>query len=197
MSQETFQTIVAIAAVAVALSFLIQTVMLMVIYSSLNKLRQTAAAMQAKLDPILSKAEPMMAQAETSVANLTGAMDKISTQAQETFDKVALETRAVAVAVSVSSQEIAKMAVTQAGQVSETIELSTSILQHRITDLDNLIAKTHHRIEQTSTDIQSAIVNPLRELSAVIIGIRRTLEVFSHRDRRRIDQAYQDEELFI
>jgi len=54
------------------------------------------------------------------------------------------------------------------------------------------------RINETATIVQESVIKPVREVSAVIKGISRAFEVFRFfRNRSTVDQAHQDEELFI
>lgn len=197
MDQQTFYTIVAIAALIITLSFIIQAAMFIFMYGAIKKLTRVAAAVQAKAEPILEKAGPVIDQVQGTITTVNETVDKISKQARETFDKVTVETRAVAAAVSVSSQEIATLARRQAEQVSSTLDLTTSVLQRQVIEIDALLARTQDRIEYTTVEVQSTVLEPIREVSALLVGLRRMIETLFGRDRKQIDQAYQDEEMFI
>jgi hypothetical protein len=166
LNQQTFEYILAGAAVVITLSFIIQAAMMIAVYSSVKRLNRTAESLQARALPILNKIEPVVLQVQGTVAAASATIDSLSSQALETFDKVALEARAISAAVSVSSREIAILATRQAGQISATLDEST-------------------------------VVTPLRELTALLAGIKRALELIFRGQRKEIDKAYQDEEMFI
>jgi ABC-type transporter Mla subunit MlaD len=204
VDEQKFHLVVAIAAVAITLSFIIQMAMLIAIYRAIRKLNRVASSVQEKVEPVIAKtvpvidrAEPMMAQLHSTVTNASGAIDKISRQAQQTFDKVATEIRAASAAISTASQEIAKLAQRQAEQVSQTVEQSTAMIQKQVNEIDRLLARTQDRIESTTIEVQTTLLRPLRELSAMIAAIKRTFEVLMGHERKQIDRAYQDEEMFI
>jgi hypothetical protein len=197
LEQNTFNLVVAIAAVIVALSFVVQAFMFAFTYRSLQKLSATAASVQAKAEPVIEKMGPVIEQILGTIVTVKGAVDKVSLQAMEAFEKVTVETRAVAAAISVTSQEISGLALHQATQISETMDQATLALARQVAELDQLVTRTQRRIEGTTIEVQETVLEPIREVSALLNGLKRMLEVLFHRGRKPIDQAYQDEELFI
>jgi uncharacterized protein YoxC len=204
VSQQTFYVVVTVAAAVVTLSFIVQMAMMIGLYRASKKLTAIAAALQAKIEPVIAKAEPIIAKVEPLIGQVQGTIttvkdtvDKISVQAKESFDKVTGETRAIAAAVSATSQQITGMAERQAQQISATIDLATSTLQRQVVEIDALLTRTHDRIEDTTIEVQSTVLEPMREVSALLVGLRRTVEMLFGRNRKQIDQAYQDEEMFI
>ena len=49
----------------------------------------------------------------------------------------------------------------------------------------------------TTIEVQTGVLQPMRELSALLVGLGRTIEMLFGRNRKPIDRAYQDEEMFI
>src|SRR5262249_44125917 len=139
LNQQTFEYIVAGAAVVITLSFLIQAAMMIGVYSSVKKLNKTAELLQARAVPIINKMEPVVLQVQTTVNTVGATIDKISSQALDTFDKVAVEARAISAAVSVSSREIASLATRQAEHISTTLGESTDMLHRQVHELDALL----------------------------------------------------------
>ena len=197
MDQQKFYIVMTVAAAVIVLSFIVQAAMLMFIYGAIKRLTGIAASIQAKVEPVIAKAGPVMDQVQNAVSTVTGSVEKISAQAKDTFDKITIETRAVAAAVSASSQEITKMALHQADQLSHTLDYTTSTVQRQVTELDGLLVRTQERFEDTTLEVQATVLQPMRELSALLVGLRRILETLFGRHRKSIDRAYQDEELFI
>jgi hypothetical protein len=197
LDQQTFYIIVAIAAVVITLSFIIQMAMFIGIFLAVKKLNRVAADLQAKANPVIEKVGPLVEQVRGTVTKVSGSVEKISAQALETFEKVTVESRAIAAAVSVTSQDLTQLARQQAGQISQTIERTTSTLQRQVADLDGLLTRTQGRIEDTSIEVQSTVIQPMREMSALLAGLKRTIDALFRRERKQIDQAYQDEEMFI
>jgi archaellum component FlaC len=197
VDQQKFYIVMTVAAAVIVLSFIVQAAMFMFIYGAIKRLTGIAASIQAKVEPVIAKAGPVMDQVQNAVSTVTGSVEKISAQAKDTFEKITIETRAVAAAVSASSQEITKMALHQADQLSHTLDYTTSTVQRQVTELDGLLVRTQERFEDTTLEVQATVLQPMRELSALLVGLRRILETLFGRHRKSIDRAYQDEELFI
>jgi len=197
VDQNTFYIVMTVAAVVIVLSFIVQTAMFMFIYSAIKKLTGIAASIQAKAEPLIAKTGPVIDQVQGTIATVKVSVERISSQTKEAFDKVTVETRAVAAAVSASSQEIARLAQHQAEQISQTLDYTNSTMQRQVAELDSMLLRTQDRFEDTTREVQVTVLQPMRELSAMLVGLRRILETLFGRNRKPIDQAYQDEELFI
>ena len=197
MDQQKFYIVMTIAAAVIALSFIVQAAMFMFIYGAIKRLTGIAASVQAKAEPLIAKAGPMLDQVQDTISTVRVSVEKISAQTKDAFDKVTLETRAVAAAVSASSQEISRLAQHQVEQISQTLDYTSATVQRQVSELDALLVRTQDRFEDTSKEVQATVLQPMRELSALLVGLRRILETLFGRNRKTIDQAYQDEELFI
>jgi ABC-type transporter Mla subunit MlaD len=136
-------------------------------------------------------------QIQGTIGTVKESVEKISSQTKDAFDKVTVETRAVAAAVSASSLEISKLAQHQAEQISQTLDHTTTTIQRQVNELDGLLVRSQDRFEDTTREVQITVLQPMRELSAMLVGLRRILETLFGRHSKPIDQAYQDEELFI
>jgi len=197
VDQQKFYIVMTIAAAVIALSFIVQAAMFMFIYGAIKRLIGIAASVQAKAEPLIAKAGPMLDQVQDTISTVRVSVEKISAQTKDAFDKVTLETRAVAAAVSASSQEISRLAQHQVEQISQTLDYTSATVQRQVSELDALLVRTQDRFEDTSKEVQATVLQPMRELSALLVGLRRILETLFGRNRKTIDQAYQDEELFI
>lgn len=190
MDQNTFNVVLTIATVVITLSFVVQAAMFIYLNSSVKKLTQIAGTLQTKVEPVID-------QVQSTVTKVRDAAEKISVEAKEVFENLAVESRAVAAAVSTTTQEIAVLTRHQAEQFSVTLDQSNLMLQRQIADLDHLLSRTQGRVEDTTIEVQTNVLRPLRELAAVLSGVRRTVDVLLNRNRKSVDQAYQDEEMFI
>jgi hypothetical protein len=197
MDQQNFYIVMTVAAAVIVLSFIVQAAMFMFIYGAIKRLTGIAASVQAKAEPIIEKAGPVIDQVQITVGTVKDSVEKISAQAKEAFDKVTIETRAVAAAVSASTHEISLIARHQAEQISQTLDYTTCTVQRQVGEIDALLVRTQYRFEETTREVQTTVLQPMRELSAMLVGLRRIIETLFGRHRKPIDQAYQDEELFI
>jgi hypothetical protein len=80
------------------------------------------------------------------------------------------------------------------GMVTDTGE----VLQTQLLRLDAATRDIMERVNATAQVVQDSVVRPAREVAAVAKGFGRGLEsFFFRRQRSTVDQAHQDEELFI
>jgi hypothetical protein len=78
--------------------------------------------------------------------------------------------------------------------VTDTGEVLNTQLQR----LDRVSQDVVNRIGETADIVQGSVIRPVREVAAVIKGVSRGFETFIYRrNRSTVDQARQDEELFI
>jgi hypothetical protein len=59
------------------------------------------------------------------------------------------------------------------------------------------IDRTQQQVSTTTTFIRDRVMEPARELAAIMAGFRRGLEVLLAPTPKPVDQTYGDEELFI
>lgn len=197
MNQQNFYIVMTVAAAVIVVSFIVQAAMFMFIYGAIKKLTGIASSIQAKAEPLIAKTGPVIDQVQGTITTVRDSVEKISTQTKDAFEKVTIESRAVAAAVAASSQEISRLAQHQAEQLSQTLDYTTTTIQRQVTEMDSLLIRTHDRFDDTTREVQATVLEPMRELSAMLVGLRRMLETLFGRHRKPIDQAYQDEELFI
>jgi len=73
-----------------------------------------------------------------------------------------------------------------AGMAKEKVEL-----------VSRAIDTTHERVATTTEFLQRKVIEPARELAAILAGLRRGLEVLVAPSPSPIDRSYGDEEMFI
>jgi methyl-accepting chemotaxis protein len=197
VNQQNFYIVMTVAAAVIVVCFIVQAAMFMFIYGAIKKLTGIASSVQAKAEPLIAKVGPVIDQVQGTITTVKDSVEKISAQTKDAFEKVTSESRAVAAAVAASSTEISRLAQHQAEQLSQTLDYTTTTIQRQVTELDGLLIRTHDRFDDTTREVQASVLEPMRELSAMLVGLRRMLETLFGRHRKPIDQAYQDEELFI
>jgi hypothetical protein len=63
--------------------------------------------------------------------------------------------------------------------------------------VNRTIDRTHSQIASTTDFIQTKVIEPARELAAIMAGFRRGLEVLVAPAPKPINQIYGEDELFI
>jgi methyl-accepting chemotaxis protein len=68
----------------------------------------------------------------------------------------------------------------------------------QIVRVDQMISELVEKVESTANSVQKGVLGPIREVSAVVKGVRSGLEfLFTRRRVTNVSEATQDEQLFI
>jgi hypothetical protein len=94
--------------------------------------------------------------------------------------------------------ELGMSAREQFRRVEAMVTDTGEVLNTQLQRLDRVSQDVVNRIGETADIVQGSVVRPVREVAAVIKGVSRGFEAFLFRkNRSTVDQARQDEELFI
>ena len=149
-----------------------QTILLLVFVIAF---RQWSKRMNTLVDQISRNVEPVLQAAREL---LTDSREKISS-------------------LTGNLNEISLLAKGQMTRLDGFLQDTTERAQLQVLRLDNLISDTMSRVEQTTETIQQGVLTPVRELTAVVAGVRASLDFLFRRNRKTVERATQDEELFI
>jgi len=69
--------------------------------------------------------------------------------------------------------------------------------REKVEMVSRAIDTTHDRVATTTEFIQTKVIEPARELAAILAGVRRGLEVLVSPQPSPVDRTYADEEMFI
>ena len=100
-------------------------------------------------------------------------------------------------AISTNLTEISDLTKNQIARLDGIVTEASDRARLQIARLDQLASDTVGRMEETTQMIQRSILTPVREISAVLAGVRSALDFLFRRDKVGVERATQDEELFI
>ena len=100
-------------------------------------------------------------------------------------------------AISANLAEISELTKNQITRLDGIVTDASDRARLQLTRLDQLASDTVGRMEETTQVIQRSILTPVREISAVLAGVRSALDFLFRRDKMGVERATQDEELFI
>jgi hypothetical protein len=99
--------------------------------------------------------------------------------------------------VTANLAEISQIARDQVVRLDGLVKDTTERAHMQVVRLDHLVGDTMNRVEETTEAIQQGVLGPVREVAAVMAGVRTGLEFLFHRNRKTVERATHDEELFI
>ena len=172
MNSTTVLTIfVAIAAAAVTLQMIILYALYKAVSGSAAKVESLAIQMQEKAIPVLDSAATILEDAQPKISELTANLAETSAIVRERVEHLSLAT----------------------GEVIERARLQAA-------RLDELVATTAEKIEQTTDFLQNTVFAPIRRVQALIHAISAGLNFFRRsRQASRVHKVSEeeDEEMFI
>jgi hypothetical protein len=82
-------------------------------------------------------------------------------------------------------------------ELKQLVGRSAEMAREKVELMSRTFDETHREISQTTTFVHSKIVEPAREIAAIMAGVRRGLEVLVAPPPKRINETYGEDELFI
>jgi len=169
----------------IAISFIMIAGAMIAMAVFVNRAVKSVNRLEEKLDPLINRA------------------NAISEQAQG----IAVQGRQIAEQFNVMSGHLS----TATGHLAESTALikdevrgimmladeTAHVAKEKVEVVSRAIDTTHERVMDTTEFIQRKVVEPARELAAILAGVRRGLEVLVAPAPSPINRSYGDEEMFI
>jgi hypothetical protein len=158
-----------IAAVAIVVQMAILVAMFVVMRKTAMQFTRMAAQFQARVDPILLRTSRILEDSEERIASIIS-----------------------------DAAEISRLARTQTQRVDRVFSDAVERLRVQVVRADHILTGTLEVIEDAGSKVRSTVWEPVRQVSAVLKGLKAGLDMFRGRERRAAsDATTQDEELFI
>ena len=169
----------------IALSFILIAGAMIAMAIFVNRAVKSVNRLEVRLEPLMVRATAMSEQGQAiavqgrQIAEQFNVMTgHLSTATQHLSESAALIKEEVR-GLTVLADETAEMAREKVQLVSRAIDT------------------THDRVATTTEFIQTKVIEPARELAAILAGVRRGLEVLVAPSPSPIDRSYGDDEMFI
>jgi ABC-type transporter Mla subunit MlaD len=147
--------------------------------------------------PILDRVGPIMDKVGPVIQKIGPVVDQAGLVLGNT-NQLLVETRPRVVQFSDEMVGIAKSGREQVDRVGEFLRETGDRAAPRLEQIDRTVEQTVGQVEQVGDVVKRAVMTPVREVNGLAAGISAAVSTFVHRPRRpQVDQATQDEELFI
>jgi hypothetical protein len=180
----------------------------------LNRLQLNAEPVMTETQKLLAAAQPAIASAQPAIEqfrSLLAAVTPIITEAQAVMqlakesaaltkaaaNTLKIEAESCMAAISATTTELTKMAHEEADGMRHLAEETRRRAEHQVERIDQLVTRTTDRFDETAALVQTGVLKPVSEITALLAAVQRFLQVLFAQERKSIDQAYQDEEMFI
>lgn len=163
------------------------------ILAETQKLILAARPAMEQVNELLTLAKPIMKEAYVAVqlAKETAQITK------ETAQIIKIESESCLAAVKTTTLELSKLTKEEAENVRILVASVRERTDLQVQKVDELVTRTTDRLDQTAEIVQTSVLKPVSEISAVLAGVQGFLHVLFAQERKQIDEAYQDEEMFI
>ena len=171
--------------VVIAASFIIIAIAMVAIAVFVNRAVKSVNRLEGKMEPLIERVTVMSEQGK-----------QIAVQGKFIAEQFSVVSSHLATATIHFSESLAIIK----GEVSELKALvSDTALEARdkVELVSKTIDRTHHQVALTTDFIQSKVIEPARELAAIMAGFRRGLEVLVAPMPKPINQTYGEDEMFI
>mgnify|MGYP007088033273 CR=1 FL=1 len=167
-----------IASIVIAICFIVMAIALVAVAVTVRRVTATVHRVEERLDPLISKVNAMSVQGK-----------EISVQFTEVTTNLSTATRHLAESTELIKDEVAEL---------RSIVNSTALVaRDKVQMVSQTIDRTHDQVASTTDFVQAKIVEPAREIAAIMAGVRKGLEVLFAPSPKQIDRVYVEEELFI
>lgn len=174
--------IVAVSFAVIALAAVTVAVVLAVLAA---RAVRAVRSVESKVAPLVERVGVLAEQAQA-----------IAAQGREVADQVTVMSGHLSTATLHFSESMALIR-GEVAELKEVVGLSAETARDKIERISRSIDETHGQLMVTTNYVTSRIINPAREIAAIMAGVRRGLEVLLAPAPKQINESYAEEEMFI
>jgi predicted PurR-regulated permease PerM len=167
-----------IASIVIAISFVAITIVLIAIAVIIKKITNTVNRVEERIDPLIDKVNAISEQGK-----------QISVQFTEISTNLSTATKYFSESAGLIREEVAEL--------KQIVGMTAHEAKDKVALVSQTIDRTQLQVVTTTDFIQKKVVEPAREIAAIMAGVRKGLEVLFAPSPKQIDRAYADDEMFI
>ncbi len=167
-----------VASIVIAICFIVMAAALIAIAVIVKKIVGTVNRVEERVEPLMAKVNVISEQGK-----------EISVQFTEISNHLSTATKYFSESAGLIREEVA--------EIKQLVGQTAHTAKDKIELVSNTIDRTQAQVAETTNFIQAKVIEPARELAAIMAGVRKGLEVLLAPSPKRIDRAYTDDEMFI
>jgi len=171
--------------VVVALSFVVIALAMISIAVVVSRAVKSVNRLEEKLEPLVAKVTVMSEQGR-----------QIAVQGKQIAEQFNVMSNHLSTATMHFSESLAIIR-GEVGELKEVVSQSAHQARDKVELVSRTIDNTHRQIASTADFIQTKVIEPARELAAIMAGFRRGLEVLVAPAPKPVNQIYGEDEMFI
>ena len=164
--------------IVIAICFVVMAIAMIAIAMTVRRVTATVRRVEERVDPLIDKLNQISIQGKD-----------ISVGLNEVTANLGTATRYLAESTELIKEEVADL---------RQIVTSTAITaRDKVELVSRTIDRTQMQVTNTTDFVQAKIVEPAREIAAIMAGVKKGLEVLFAPTPKQIDRVYVEEEMFI
>ncbi|MBK9154693.1 MAG: hypothetical protein IPM25_10840 [Chloracidobacterium sp.] len=167
-----------IASIVIAVCFIVMAISLIAIAVIVRKVVGTVRRLEERVEPLISKVDAISLQGKEMSVHFT-----------EVSSNLSIATKHLA-----ESTELIKEEVHELRQIVSSTAITA---RDKVELVSKTIDRTQMQVVDTTDFVQAKIVEPAREIAAIMAGVKKGLEVLFAPSPKQIDRVYVEEEMFI
>jgi hypothetical protein len=171
--------------VVIAASFIIIAIAMVAIAVFVNRAVQAVGRLELKMEPLLER---------TTVISEQG--KQIAVQGKFIAEQFHVVSGHLATATMHLSESMS-MVKSEVADLKALVDDTAVEARDKVELVSRTIERTNHQVVSTTDFIQTKVIEPARELAAIMAGFRRGLEVLVAPVPKPINQTYSEDEMFI
>ncbi|MGB7069606.1 MAG: hypothetical protein WBD22_08940 [Pyrinomonadaceae bacterium] len=175
---ESTQFWLMISSIVIAVCFVFMAIALIAIAVIVRKVVGTVKRVEERVDPLISKVDAIGLQGKEMSVHFTEVSSNLSTA-----------TRYLAESTGLIKDEVADLRL--------LVGQTALVARDKVDLVSRTIDRTHSQVTSTADFVQGKIIEPAREIAAVMAGVKKGLEVLFAPPPKQIDRVYHDDEMFI
>jgi hypothetical protein len=171
--------------VIIAASFILIAISMIAIAVFVSRAVKTVNRMEQKMEPLLERVTAMSEQGK-----------QMAVQGKLIAEQFTAVSGHLSTATMHLSESLA-MIKSEVGELRALVSETAVEARDKVELVSRTIDRTQNQVAQTTDFIQSRVIEPARELAAIMAGFRRGLEVLVAPMPKPINQTYGEDEMFI
>lgn len=167
-----------IASIVIAVCFVVMAISLIAVAVIVRRVVATVNRVEERVEPLIDKVNAMSIQGKEMSVHFT-----------EVSANLSLATRHLAESTELIKEEVAEL--------RQIVSSTALVARDKVELVSRTIDRTQMQVVDTTDFVQAKIVEPAREIAAIMAGVRRGLEVLFAPPPKQIDRVYMDDEMFI
>jgi uncharacterized protein YoxC len=171
--------------IVIAASFIVIAIAMVAIAVYVNRAVQSVGRLEAKMEPLIERVTVMSEQGKQIAVQ--GKF--IAEQFNAVSGHLATATMHFSESLAIIKSEVAELKVLVSDTALEA--------RDKVEMVSRTIDRTNKQVAMTTDFIQTKVIEPAREVAAIMAGFRRGLEVLVAPMPKPINQTYGEDEMFI